>query len=1788
MPSRQAIVLAEIEKLEAQQINLGLYNTTIEAQALKLRLDEIDFPIELEELESLLYDLRDNGELIEWQPKKFRSRIAETVRCLRLLRRRFWEQRSLLDAPLLVDDIRVEFRERKRPIRTAVQLENAIPSIVDRNIADAFVKSLNFKTVSAFQKRAIEEIAICADEGNADEKSFIVAGDTGAGKTEAFLFPILLSIANEEKRIRQTQGVRAVLVYPRIRLARNQLARILRYTTEFHGSGGPQITVGIQNGDVRSKRSALHDDPPRGKAPWLKRSVENSTVYQIDLLENCINCENGRYWVRANDPKIDTGCPELICDNCGHRINNLCITQSALENYAPHILIITDVSLSQWMTREKYSHLWGVWSGNNITLPPRFLVLDEVHLYEQIKGAHVARIIKRFQARVRLAWTQWGYPQIHPITIGVSATLQNEERFLAKLLDVDWLDPAEVSRLKVIKPQNDELEPTEGRERYIFIYPRRLSPIPRNPEYRVDDQTAAIQIVMCAMHNLKQEAEWRGIAFFDSINDLRQFQHNYDEDPELPARNRQENQLPANVRELWRIRTDRLRQGNINLTAQQTFTNGCQDRCAYLAQSGNLNSCTYFRNGDCWIFARLYGHNERLQVAKSVYAGSAAELDGTDLIPTSPSLEVGYDDDAIQFVYQHKAPRNTASFIQRRGRAGRDPNDSPIIITLLWPYLTNDAFYFFHPEALYDPKFDDIPLNPSNFNVQRTHALLSFFDLVVCLRRQNIDGIASNPLIQDFTDVGNVFFTREDDIIRGFVPDDRNQKVLVKTPSGDLRFSGKQISNGHIRWNQQGIEIKGWLLFQKGLARLILREAWKVLDGAFPDYLSHIVTFAFIRHSTNPFVIEGSETLPSKFINQFGNPEYHYDSNNSNWVSTFKYIDWMLNGNEEATTVIAHYPNPNYTPDNEEEFTESIDVTFGLTELMPGNVSYRLRREEAIHWTPIPQNSESTYLYPQMPEWDDDGEITGFINDPRFLPHKTDITHRQESIFGVPRHIHDQFPGLQFLSITRLRVERFGRPDDLQSQRWYFIPDNNNSDNGFSTFVPFGSTPPQGSFPISRRSTVRPSSAIIPFVAGNKTPLFRQLIAPLNRLFAAISGYMEEGASMLGYTRIFHEMEITVKGLSGNQQQRLQRYFYPPDELAEFDEAGHRKPILVGYTVETQGIEFQINSSILEKAINTILEDEHLRIYLRRKFVAYDMAPRATEWQVFIQSHLKYVEVVVDYWLHEVIPNSSGQPRFLTAQEDQNQIIDFFENSRITISSDVDEFRNYLQVQGDAFYTSLNNSLALGFQDTSQFRSYLRSVLLHSLMSLLKKALSQLGGVGESELVAYADLPVMENVDSSIEPRIMIMDAVEGGSGGIAQAFERLDLTASEGSLWWQLLTQLGECPIAQGEQLTKTVMAGANQETIEALQTQARRNSSSLHDLLQHLLRHQFTIYHPTSDALHFLSKKLFGNETQVGLDINQAKMLQELFATLVDLEQHRVGAYIPREEVARHVARNLDRLNPEEISRFEQALRNSMAGTDTPERELAMQLFAIFEDGCEDGCPVCMGTSSDVENYYLVEYLNSRRALKKLREVLLEKLPEGSSVVELGEHLVSGEAARIDTPAPDELRNKIDTQIGIGVVIQTDEVGQASISTVIATDTDQARESLIHGNWDKKWDSPDLKPYMTPQGVRVRSRAEHMIASTLEAHNIGYDYEARLAYRDASGKTKYLHPDFHLYEHDLYVEFWGFDEENKDYMESRKFKEQVYEFLTKERGLRIMHLEASDLEDNLFWEKILHTMES
>ena len=64
------------------------------------------------------------------------------------------------------------------------------------------------------------------------------------------------------------------------------------------------------------------------------------------------------------------------------------------------------------------------------------------------------------------------------------------------------------------------------------------------------------------------------------------------------------------------------------------------------------------------------------------------------------------------------------------------------------------------------------------------------------------------------------------------------------------------------------------------------------------------------------------------------------------------------------------------------------------------------------------------------------------------------------------------------------------------------------------------------------------------------------------------------------------------------------------------------------------------------------------------------------------------------------------------------------------------------------------------------------------------------------------------------------------------------------------------------------------------------------------------------------------------------------------------------------------------------------------------------------------------------------------------------------------------------------------------------------------------------------------------------------------------------------------YLHENELSEEYWGRDDPG--YVESRRFKEGVYERLAAQRGIRVLYLEAGDVENDVFVGRIQAVIDS
>ena len=137
----------------------------------------------------------------------------------------------------------------------------------------------------------------------------------------------------------------------------------------------------------------------------------------------------------------------------------------------------------------------------------------------------------------------------------------------------------------------------------------------------------------------------------------------------------------------------------------------------------------------------------------------------SDLVFSTSSLEVGFDDPDMILVYQHYAPGNLASFAQRKGRGGRGADDRPVTGCTLSIYSPKDNWYFRHPDLLLEGSGFDVPLNPDNFFVRRGQAVAALLDAVarVCAR----EGIGMpDPKAENLTAMAELVKRADDRLLR--------------------------------------------------------------------------------------------------------------------------------------------------------------------------------------------------------------------------------------------------------------------------------------------------------------------------------------------------------------------------------------------------------------------------------------------------------------------------------------------------------------------------------------------------------------------------------------------------------------------------------------------------------------------------------------------------------------------------------------------------------------------------------------------------------------------------------------------------------------------------------------------------------------------------------------------------------------------------------------------------------------------------------------------------------------
>jgi len=707
-------VLNRLENLEARRINFGVFEAWSSppeiARALGRRRHEVM---------DAIAELAANGHVLLDADGRVRSRMAELARELRYVKQRF-RTGDASRRPYLVRALKVELKAREKPVRDT-PLSRALDGLRDAIAGDpvraravaGVAAMLRFQwndddpALAGFQARALQRV-FAAWHGATSDDAFVVTADTGSGKTEAALLPLVAGAACDA--IQGCEGTRAVLVYPRIRLGANQAQRLAGYLAALAAQDGmPTLRLGLQNGQVPQTFDRLHSSIADLWSPAPRGGLSFPFF-------GCPACDADLALLPGEG---DDGADRLDCA-CGWGYAGWVGTKAGMRARPPHFFLPVTESLHQWQQDSQYGALFG---DRTEFAPPRAVLADEIHLYTHIHGSQVGYALRRFLARAALN-ADHAPPAL---AIGMSATLGRPASV--------WGALTGRAQVVEIRPEPDEREPNpRAREYFYFVQPEVES---RGKD--IAGAATTIQSLMCLAHGMRRRTGagggYRGIVFLDSIDKLKRLHGDYQD-----------------AEEGKRLASYRTRLYDDDPASGAPRRECCRDPA----------SCDAFRDGECWYFAATdttqasargaYAPGRPLTVAdRPVFSGTGGRVEEmirrSDLVFATSSLEVGYDDPDMALVYQHYSPGNLASFIQRKGRGGRGADDRPVTGVTLSPYSPRDSWYFRRPARMLDASRFEVPVNLGNYFVVRGQMLAVIFD---CVARHRARGLG--PGVADTSD----------------------------------------------------------------------------------------------------------------------------------------------------------------------------------------------------------------------------------------------------------------------------------------------------------------------------------------------------------------------------------------------------------------------------------------------------------------------------------------------------------------------------------------------------------------------------------------------------------------------------------------------------------------------------------------------------------------------------------------------------------------------------------------------------------------------------------------------------------------------------------------------------------------------------------------------------------------------------------------------------------------------------------------------------------------------------
>ncbi|MDM0117523.1 protein DpdJ [Variovorax sp. J22R133] len=713
-------------------------------------------------------------------PSTYRSRFAESARLFVRLRQRFREDDWAV-APELVSEARFHLAPRRFPVRE-IGFESAWEALesnawharVQREVLRALCATESDRplALAGFQIRAAQRILGHFRHAGKATGTVVTAG-TGGGKTKAFYIPALMGIAAEIAE-RVDPSTKVLAIYPRNVLLEDQFSEATHQAMVvnrlFEAALGRPIRIGAMVGDVPLNANFEGD----GRNRWALEMWDRARGVEGHIVPHLRDPETRQplVWLDADRRAGRTtlrlaGEPNKIAVPDGVVV----LTREDLSRKPPDVLLTSIEMINKELSAEMGRNVLGFGTGRSAL---RLILLDEIHTYEGLTGAQVPWILRRLSY-----WTSGqrrNGSSVH--VVGLSATLQDAASHLATLTGVPESNIEEICP----DPSRGELT-TEGHEYNVVLK--------SHPASGAGVLATSIQSVMLGARILTPRSS---VLAHPGGSDAGHFFG----------------------KKLFGF-TDNLDVVNRWLP---DFCDAEQKKKLAKLRAKSPDDERRWIAGQAWRLSEELGHNLRgapLRVTRTSSQDPGVDA-RADVVLATSALEVGFDDDEVGMVVQHKAPRSAASFLQRKGRAGRRKGMRPWTVVVLSDH-GRDRWAFRDSERLFSPSLERLSLPVFNPYVLRIQATWFLVDWIAKRVGQGVPSL--------YLGRRDYFDPEATRVVRGLVSDATQRDELTRDlanwfrhAQGGVRLTDPEAMAQDILWKPP-----------RAVLRHVVPVLWNFLEG---------------------------------------------------------------------------------------------------------------------------------------------------------------------------------------------------------------------------------------------------------------------------------------------------------------------------------------------------------------------------------------------------------------------------------------------------------------------------------------------------------------------------------------------------------------------------------------------------------------------------------------------------------------------------------------------------------------------------------------------------------------------------------------------------------------------------------------------------------------------------------------------------------------------------------------------------------------------------------------------